>query len=130
MGKFFVESPSSSMDILYKQINVFTPLIFVLTQGADPTSILLKFAADMDFSDKLNPISLGQGQGVKAEMLIASSMQTGEWVMLQNCHLARSWMPSLEKIVLEFKEKENSIHEDFRLFLTSMPASYFPVSVL
>jgi dynein heavy chain len=41
-------------------------------------------------------------------------------------------MPSLEKIVLEFPEKKQKgeIHEDFRLFLTSMPAPYFPVSVL
>jgi len=39
-------------------------------------------------------------------------------------------MPSLEKIVLDFVEKQNDIHEDFRLFLTSMPATYFPVSVL
>lgn len=39
-------------------------------------------------------------------------------------------MPSLEKIVLEFVEVKDTIHEDFRLFLTSMPASYFPVSVL
>ena len=39
-------------------------------------------------------------------------------------------MPKLEKIVLEFPENQETIHEDFRLFLTSMPADYFPVSVL
>ena len=39
-------------------------------------------------------------------------------------------MEELEKIVLGFKETSTSIHEDFRLFLTSMPADYFPVSVL
>lgn len=39
-------------------------------------------------------------------------------------------MPSLEKIVLDFSEEIDTIHEDFRLFLTSMPAPYFPVSVL
>jgi len=39
-------------------------------------------------------------------------------------------MPRLEKIVLEFAENKDSIHEDFRLYLTSMPADYFPVSVL
>jgi dynein heavy chain len=41
-------------------------------------------------------------------------------------------MPSLEKIVLDFPEKKaaGKIHPDFRLYLTSMPAPYFPVSVL
>ena len=38
-------------------------------------------------------------------------------------------MPELEKMVLGFAEEED-IHEDFRLYLTSMPAPYFPVAVL
>ena len=41
-------------------------------------------------------------------------------------------MMNLERIVLENidnKEKD-SIHSEFRLFLTSMPEKYFPVSVL
>ena len=50
--------------------------------------------------------------------------------MLQNCHLAKSWMPRLEVVVQDFANDEKSIHEDFRLYLTSMPADYFPVSVL
>ena len=56
--------------------------------------------------------------------------RTGNWVLLQNCHLAKSWMPQLEKIVQEFDEIKATIHEDFRLFLTSFPADYFPVGVL
>ena len=32
--------------------------------------------------------------------------------------------------MLSFTEEKDSIHEDFRLYLTSMPASYFPTSVL
>jgi dynein heavy chain len=130
MGKFYVESPSTAMSVIYPQLSVSTPLIFVLTQGADPTSILLNFAAEQGFAEKMHPISLGQGQGPKAEQLIRTSMKEGEWVMLQNCHLARSWMPALEKIVLNFAEAIDEIHPDFRLFLTSMPAPYFPVSVL
>ena len=43
-GKFYVESPSVSMDILYADISTSTPLIFVLSTGADPTATLLKFA--------------------------------------------------------------------------------------
>lgn len=61
MEKFFVEPPATGMNILYENIDEQTPLIFVLSQGADPTSQLLKFASEMNFMDKLFPISLGQG---------------------------------------------------------------------
>jgi len=118
------------MDVIYVDTDVKTPLIFVLSAGADPTSSLIKFAKDRNFAEKLNVISLGQGQGVKAEALIRSSKKNGEWVMLQNCHLAKSWMTSLETIVINFGLEEAEIHPDFRLYLTSMPADYFPVSVL
>lgn len=39
-------------------------------------------------------------------------------------------MSNLEKIVLEFNEQRETTHEDFRLFLTSMPSKAFPVAVL
>lgn len=51
-------------------------------------------------------------------------------VFLQNCHLAASWMLPLENIVKDMAEKPKEIHEDFRLFLSSMPAKHFPVAVL
>ncbi len=49
--------------------------------------------------------------------------------MLQNCHLFKSYMPELERQVFEICEKKD-INPDFRLVLTSMPCTYFPVSVL
>lgn len=49
------------MEVVYNDTDVKTPLIFVLSQGADPTSSLIKFAKDKGFSEKLNVISLGQG---------------------------------------------------------------------
>ena len=39
-------------------------------------------------------------------------------------------MPRLENIVIDFAADEAEMHTDFRLFLTSMPADYFPVTVL
>lgn len=61
LDQFFIEPPVSTMDILYNDIDVDIPLIYVLTVGADPTALLLKFVYEKNFQDKFFPISLGQG---------------------------------------------------------------------
>ena len=68
-------------------------------QGADPMADLLALADDLHFSKKFEKVSLGQGQGPKAERLLTAGMERGMWVCLQNCHLAVSWLPTLERIV-------------------------------
>ena len=143
-----------------------SPLIFILSPGADPGSNLYRFAGemlgltwkiqDLGLESKsphgLHPlaqprkgrevasISLGQGQGPKAERLmdIATKdrfvviflvstrirhrvLQDGGWVLLQNCHLATSWMPRLERLLDEKDPKK--VHKDFRLWLTSYPSN-------
>lgn len=70
--------------------------------GADPTSLLFSFAKQRGVMDKLKLISLGQGQGPRAKQLVEAAMVDGGWVLLQNCHLAKSWMGELEKLVDSF----------------------------
>eukprot|EP00878_Enallax_costatus_P015185 GHUV01015897.1.p1 GENE.GHUV01015897.1~~GHUV01015897.1.p1 ORF type:complete len:755 (+),score=209.16 GHUV01015897.1:720-2984(+) len=96
--------------------------------GADPMADLLKLADELKFSRKFEKVSLGQGQGPKAEKLLEQGMERGLWVCLQNCHLAISWMPTLERIVENIQP--DKVHRDFRLWLTSMPSPAFPVSIL
>jgi hypothetical protein len=67
--------------------------------GADPMADLLALAEEKRMSKRFEKVSLGQGQGPKAERLLDLGMEQGLWVCLQNCHLAVSWMPSLERIV-------------------------------
>lgn len=99
---------------------------------------------------RIHAISLGQGQGPVAEKMIAAATLNGDWVFLQvctfamvpqdndscnftesqNCHLAASWMLRMEAVIKGFQSPDATIHEDFRLYLSSMPNKSFPVSVL
>ena len=38
-------------------------------------------------------------QGPRAEAMMRSAMERGKWVFFQNCHLAPSFMPALERLV-------------------------------
>lgn len=59
----------------------------------------LKFGARFIKHGQILQVSLGQGQGPKAEKLLTQGMERGMWVCLQNCHLSQSWMPALDRIV-------------------------------
>ncbi|XP_076467072.1 dynein axonemal heavy chain 1-like isoform X2 [Babylonia areolata] len=128
LGQRFIEPQTSDLTAVFKDSSPTTPLIFVLSAGTDPASDLYKFAEEMRFSKKLTAISLGQGQGPRAEQLMRSAMERGKWVFFQNCHLSPSWMPSLERLVEQIDPEK--VHRDFRLWLTSMPSAKFPVFIL
>jgi len=129
MGREYIEQPPLDLHTVFPDTNNATPIVFVLSTGADPMSTIVRFATEKSYLDRMHAISLGQGQGPIAAALIEKSSKKGDWVVLQNCHLAKSWMPKLEKIVEGFPI-ETTIHDDFRLWLTSMPAKYFPTPVL
>ena len=103
------------------------PILLLLSPGADPTMHFQQFAESMGrvSGAKLAMLSLGQGQGVKAEALIAKAVRSGDWVYLQNCHVYSAWLPALETIVLEAALQHP--HDEYRLWLTSAPAAQLPV---
>eukprot|EP00117_Sycon_ciliatum_P001752 scpid1043/ scgid5734/ Dynein heavy chain 1, axonemal; Axonemal beta dynein heavy chain 1; Ciliary dynein heavy chain 1 len=128
LGQRFIEPQTADLSAVFGDSSPTIPLIFVLSTGTDPAASLYKFADEMNFTRKLNAISLGQGQGPRAEELMQQAMDRGKWVFFQNCHLSPSWMPALERLI-ENIDKEK-VHKDFRLWLTSMPSPKFPVPIL
>ena len=95
MGEKFIVAPTFDLSKCYRDSSVVTPLIFVLSPGSDPVADFLKFAEEMNMTEKYRSISLGQGQGKKAKAMVELGSSKGYWVLLQNCHLSISWMPQL-----------------------------------
>ena len=139
MGERFLTPPPFDLAASHADSSASQPLIFVLSPGSDPMAELLAYAATVGVS--VEPISLGQGQGPKAEALIAQARKVGSWVVLQNCHLAVSWMPRLERICEDLADAASGAgeaaaagqlppHPKFRLWTTSYPSADFPLSML
>ncbi|XP_069937012.1 dynein axonemal heavy chain 3-like, partial [Cherax quadricarinatus] len=130
LGEEYLSPPQFDISSLYDDSTCSTPLIFILSPGTDPVAALCRFAEEKGINEEdLQVISLGQGQGSLAESMIQQGAQVGWWVVLQNCHLAESWMTRLE-IICSHVLHADSTHSNFRLWLTSYPSPAFPVSLL
>lgn len=111
MGPSYVTPPQFDISKSYEDANCLTPLIFILSPGADPMGALLLFTEKMGRFETFQSISLGQGQGPIARRMIEEAQARGSWVCLQNCHLAASWMPQLEEIL-----EKMDIYNTMRMF--------------
>ncbi|XP_041927364.1 dynein heavy chain 6, axonemal-like isoform X2 [Alosa sapidissima] len=131
-GAKYAEGSKMSLRDVYEHSSSNIPIIFLLSPGTDPASLLLRLAHEQRGSSlHLDMVSLGQGQGPRADELVSKAqVLKGRWVFLQNCHLAASFMPRLHTIVNSLKWKGSDLDPQFRLWLSSKPDPVFPVSIL
>nr|XP_055113102.1 dynein axonemal heavy chain 2 isoform X1 [Symphalangus syndactylus] len=128
LGSRFIEPPVLNMKLVMEDSTPRSPLVFILSPGVDPTSVLLQLAEHMGMAQRFHALSLGQGQAPIAARLLREGVTQGHWVFLANCHLSLSWMPNLDKLVEQLQVEDP--HPSFRLWLSSSPHPDFPISTL
>ena len=94
-----------------------------MSPGVNPLKDVEALGKKMGYTQmnkNFHNVSLGQGQEVVAESAMNTAAEEGHWVILQNIHLVKTWLPQLEKQIEQLCEKA---HENYRLFLSAEPAS-------
>lgn len=129
IGEKYTVSPLPDMTKTYNESSSTTPIAFIIGQTADPCEEIYELAEKMNLGAKrLQFLCLGKGKENQAAELLKDGVQAGTWVILENCHLVPEWLPILESICESFDEETAS--PDFRLFMTSVTTTKFPVPVL
>lgn len=126
LGREFTESHSFDLQEAYNKSMPHKPLLIILSPGCDPVHQISKLAKI--HNKGLVKVALGQGQGLNAIKAIEKASEFGGWVFLANCHLMPNWMADLEMIIDVLGTK--TIHNSFRLWLSSKPNSSFPLTIL
>ena len=130
LGKDFAEPLQLDFEAVIDQTTGLTPIIFLLSQGSDPSALIEASAKKR--KKQIIPqggISMGQGQEQAAmEATMQSFVGSGEWALLQNCHLGLKFLADLEDTLV--KVDPDIVGEEARVLITSEPHPKFPIGLL
>jgi dynein heavy chain len=110
-------------DILELSRNTI-PVLYLLSAGADPSADIKMLAEKK--GKKIISISMGEGQEVVASHHVNEARDTGNWVLLENCHLGLKYMSDLDTLL----KSDVTWHEDTRIWLSCSPEENFPIGLL
>jgi len=131
MGPKYTEPVSDVIESIYEEMDCETPVIFLLSAGADPTDSIQALCYRK--KKTLQVVSMGEGQESVAIKGLENARRTGNWLLLQNCELGLGLMNELEDILkglLERNYEDMESIRNFRLFLTAAPHPDFPLGLL
>jgi dynein heavy chain len=131
LGKAFAEPQQLDIQACINETNGYVPIIFLLSQGSDPTTTIE--AAAKKLRKKVFSISMGQGQEEAARNIVNQCWNSGEWALLQNCHLGLPFLLELEEMIRsvhQSEEKQQAINPEARIWITSEPHPKFSIGLL
>eukprot|EP00736_Rhodelphis_marinus_P011006 Rmarinus@m.25417 len=130
MGEPYSRFPTFDVGPSFDLSNSTTPILFILSPGADPMSDLQSFSAQKGMENGVREVGLGQGQGKVALRHIHNAARFGTWAMVQNIHVAPNWMRDLETLCADLASGAIKTADHFRLFLTALPSPHLPMTLL
>ncbi|KAK3733203.1 hypothetical protein QZH41_019685, partial [Actinostola sp. cb2023] len=122
LGHKYVEDAPLEFAKSFEESSPSTPIFFILSPGVDPLKDVEALGKKLGktFDNKnFHNVSLGQGQEIVAEQCLEIASQEGHWVILQNVHLVKNWLPKLEK---QLEAYGIGTHEEYRVFISAEPA--------
>jgi len=130
IGEKFSNPPPFKLSDMYEDTDERTPIIFILSKGADPSDTIKDLARLLEKDKNIRELSLGSGSEDKAVQAIQKGASEGSWCILCNCHLFEDWLPNLQIQCDRLKDANTKVNKDYRLFLTARPCSRFPIPIL
>jgi len=131
MNEMYIISPTKDYEKIYNQSTEKTPIVVILSPGADPEGDVRNLIDTLDARNpqqkkQLKSKALGQGMGDEAKRMVQTGANRGQWVILHNCHLLVKWLKELEATIDEIQKCD----KNFRLWLTTDPTDAFPLGIL
>uniref|UniRef100_A0A8C6ZRG5 Dynein heavy chain 5, axonemal n=1 Tax=Nothoprocta perdicaria TaxID=30464 RepID=A0A8C6ZRG5_NOTPE len=124
MGEKYAEGVILDLEKTWEESDPHTPLICFLSMGSDPTDSIIALGKRLKIETRY--VSMGQGQEVHARKLLQQTMVHGGWALLQNCHLGLGFLDELMDTITEME----TVHEGFRLWMTTEIHKQFPITLL
>eukprot|EP00760_Papus_ankaliazontas_P001566 PhM_4_TR10512/c1_g1_i1/m.53321/K10408/DNAH; dynein heavy chain, axonemal len=156
LGERYHDVPMVDLGAVVEEATPLVPIIYLLSAGADPTSNIESLAKRLKKS--VHVVSMGQGQEQEAANARMNINLSGNWVVIQNCHLGISFLENLERQlereaagIFEVTDKTNTntntnnltvdattaadsttytVNSEARVWLTTQPTPHFPVTLL
>ena len=124
LGSRYCDSRPLDLRTTTDEASFKVPVIALLSMGADPTGPIVELAKKR--KKQVLSISMGQGQEPAARKLLHQGVATGDWVLLQNCHLGLGFLTEVEQYMLVLSDAV----ETFRLWISAEPHPKFPIGLL
>ncbi len=124
-NKDFLNPYPETMDDIYNITENRTPILYLLSAGADPTTSIQELAKKK--KKQIKRVSMGENQEETAQALVDFAKENGEWVLLQNCHLGLIYMQHLDILL---KNPEIPFNPETRIWLSCEPRDTFPIGLL